>query len=391
MNIASFFTPVSFPALGIYPSDKEPQMLINKIIFAEDQEEPDLTGIKIAFLGVPEARNSYDNNNSALAPDEIRRQLYSLYCWKKEVRIYDFGNLTLDGTVEDTYAILTEIIAFLIDSKIMPFLLGGSNDLVFPCYKAYAQLEQIVNFVSVDSSFDLGNENEPIKSNSYLSKIILQQPNYLLNYANIGYQEYKNSPHSVEMMDKLFFETFRVGTIRHNLEEAESVIRSAHTLAIDISAIRYSDAPANPHASANGFYGEELCRIAYFAGMNDNLSSIGLYEYDPTLDYRNQTSQLIAHIIWYFVEGFTNRQNDLSFKNRGNYIKHSVSVSGAAKDLVFYQSKKTKRWWLIVPIYNEKKKIEQKHYLPCSESDFEKACADQIPERWWKAFQRFNK
>ena len=391
MNIASFFTPVSFPVLGISPSDKEPQMLINKVFFNEDQEEPDLSGVKIAVLGVPESRNSRDNNNSAFAPDEIRRQLYSLYCWKKEVKIYDLGNLILGDTVEDTYAILTEVIAFLIDSKIIPFLLGGSNDLVFPCYKAYEQLEQVVNFVSIDSSFDLGNENEPIKSNSYLSKIIVQQPNYLLNFANIGYQTYNNSPRSIELMDKLFFETFRVGMIRQNMEEAESVIRNAHTLAIDISSIRRSDAPANPHSSANGFYGEEICRLAYFAGMNDNLSSIGLYEYDPTLDYHNQTSQLIAHIIWYFVEGFINRQNDLSFKNRNNYVKHSVSVSDAAKDLVFYQSKKTGRWWVVVPIYHTKKEMEQKHYLPCSQSDFEKACADQVPERWWKAFQRFNK
>ena len=391
MNIASFFTPVSFPVLGISPSDKEQQMLINKIFFNEDQEEPDLNGVKIAVLGVPESRNSRDNNNSAFAPDEIRRQLYSLYCWKKEVKIYDLGNLILGDTVEDTYAILTEVIAFLIDSKIIPFLLGGSNDLVFPCYKAYEQLEQVVNFVSIDSSFDLGNENEPIKSNSYLSKIIVQQPNYLLNFANIGYQTYNNSPRSIDLMDKLFFETFRVGMIRQNMEEAESVIRNAHTLAIDISSIRRSDAPANPHGSANGFYGEEICRLAYFAGMNDNLSSIGLYEYDPTLDYHNQTSQLIAHIIWYFVEGFINRQNDLSFKNRNNYVKHSVSVSDAAKDLVFYQSKKTGRWWVVVPIYHTKKEMEQKHYLPCSQSDFEKACADQVPERWWKAFQRFNK
>jgi arginase family enzyme len=314
-----------------------------------------------------------------------------LYCWDKEIKIYDLGNLIPCNTVEDTYAILTEVIAFLIDTKIIPFILGGSNDLVFPCYKAYEQLEQVVNLVSIDSTFDLGDENEPMKSNAYLNKIILQQPNYLLNFANIGYQTYMNSPKDIEMMDKLYFETFRVGVIRQNIDDAEPIIRNSHSLSIDISAIRRADAPANPHGSSNGFYGEEICKLAFFAGMNDNLSSIGLYEYDPTLDYHNQTAQVIAHIIWYFVEGFINRQNDLSFKNRNNYIKHAVSVTGNTKDLIFHQSKKTGRWWVVVPIYNLKKEIEQKHYLPCSKSDFDKACSDQVPERWWKAFQRFNR
>ena len=67
-----------------------------------------------------------------------------------------------------------------------------------------------------------------------------------------------NSPESIELMDKLFFESYRVGVIRQDITEVEPIVRNAEMLAIDISAIRKSDAPGNPNSSANGFYGEEL-------------------------------------------------------------------------------------------------------------------------------------
>lgn len=391
MNVSAFFEPVDFNLLEIAPSEKDPQRLINQVQFNLTQEEIDLSDVKIAILGIPESRNSFENNASYLAPDEIRRQFYRLFCWEKSINIVDFGNLTRGNTVEDTYVILAEIVAFLIDSKVIPILLGGSNDLAFACYRAYEQLQQLVDIVSVDACFDLGNEELPLKSNAYLDKIILRQPNFLFNYTNIGYQTYMNSRQSIEMMEKLSFDVYRVGLARQDMEEVEPVLRGANMLSFDISSVRRPDAPGNPHGSANGFYGEEICRIAFFAGMADKLSAIGLYEYDPTLDFNNQTSQLLSHFLWYFVEGYLNRRDDLTFKNKKFYIKHVVTISTNPHELVFYCSKKTSRWWVEVPVINIRKNVEQKYYLPCSISDYEQACKDTISERWWKAFHKLNR
>ena len=88
-------------------------------------------------------------------------------------------------------------------------------------------MERVANVVAIDACFDLGNENKPICSNAYVNKMVLQQPNFLLNYANIGYQSYMNSPESVNMMESLFFETYRVGLMRRNLDEVEPVVRNA--------------------------------------------------------------------------------------------------------------------------------------------------------------------
>lgn len=145
-------------------------------------------------------------------------------------------------------------------------------------------------------------------SQSYLSKILLHDPNYLFNFSNIGYQSYFVSQESVTVLDKLYFDTYRLGVFRGNIERAEPIVRNADLLSFDIGAIRSSDAGANPNASPNGFYAEEACQICRYAGMNDKLSSIGFYEFNPAYDSNGQTAALLAQMIWCFIDGFYNRK-----------------------------------------------------------------------------------
>jgi arginase family enzyme len=272
MELLPFFEPVD--ADSFFPQEKsiDPQLLVSHIWFISKEQEPDLSNIDVAILGVPESRYSSRNEGCNAAPDEIRKEFYKLFFWKNEVSILDLGNLMIGKTVEDTYSALSDIVAYLLDKKVVPIILGGSNDLAFANYQAYSKLEKVVNIVSVDSKFDLGNEKEPISSEAYLNKMVLQQPNYLLNYSNVGYQTYLNSQTDIELMKQLFFETYRVGGLRKDMEEIEPSVRNAEMLALDISAVRQGDAPGNAHASANGFYGEEICQVALFAGLSDKLS-----------------------------------------------------------------------------------------------------------------------
>jgi arginase family enzyme len=391
MELIPYFKPVDVNQY--FPEGKsiDAQLLVSRIWFATKGEEPDLSNIDIAILGVPEARYSNNNDGSVSAPNEIRKEFYKLFHWKNNVSILDIGNLIIGETVEDTYAILSDILAFLLEQRVIPVVLGGSNDLAYANYLAYSKLEKVVNIVSVDSKFDLGDEKEPINSEAYLNKIVLQQPNYLLNFSNIGYQTYLNRQADIELMNQLYFETYRVGVLRKDMEEIEPIVRNAEMLSIDISAVRQSDAPGNSNASANGFYGEDICQVALFAGLSDKLSTLGIYEFNPIFDYNTQTSQLIAQLLWYFVEGFTNRQNDILFKEEDRYFRHSVHVTNALHELVFYQSKKTGRRWLEVPFFHIKTEQDKKYFLPCSKNDFDTACKDIVPERWWRTYHKLNR
>ena len=391
MELLPFFQPSEIDLYLPEGKSINPNLLASRIWFTSKEQEPDLSNINIAILGVPEARNSTNNEDTKMAPNEIRKEFYKLFSWKKDVSILDLGNLIIGKDVEDTYSILSDILAYLLEQKVVPVILGGSNDLAFANYQAYKKIEKVVNIVSVDSKFDLGNEKEPITSEGYLNKIVLQQPNYLLNYSNIGYQTYLNSQEDIELMNQLYFETYRVGVLRKDMEEIEPIVRNAEMLSMDISAARQCDAPGNFNASVNGFYGEEICQIALFAGLSDKLSSFGIYEFNPLLDYNSQTAQLIAHILWYFVEGFSHRQNDILFKEHDQYLRHVVPVTNALNELVFYQSKKTGRWWIEVPFFHVKTQQDKKYFLPCSKNDFDTACKDVVPERWWRTYHKLNR
>ncbi|MDL2308679.1 formimidoylglutamase [Bacteroidales bacterium OttesenSCG-928-C03] len=393
MDFNMLFNPVDLSSLDINDTSAEGsgELLFNTITFFDNQEDLDISAFKIAIIGVTETRNSHRNFSASLGPDEIRRSFYKLYHWKKEISVIDLGNLKLGKTVEDTYESLSEISAYLMDSKVIPVVLGGSNDLAFACYRAYEKLSQFVNMVGIDACFDLGSEEMPLKSNAYLNKIILQQPNFLMNYANIGYQSYMNSNETIALMESLYFDTYRVGIAKSQIENTEPIVRNAHLLTIDISAIRKPDAPGNPHGSPHGFSGEDLCQMALYAGLSDSLTQIGFFEYDPTLDYHNQTSQMLSHALWYFIEGVTERVGDIAFKNKKDFIRFSVTVSAYNDEMIFLRSKKTDRFWTLVPILNSRSEGKKYYFLPCSEDDYKLACNDIIPERWWRAFQKMNR
>jgi arginase family enzyme len=302
------------------------------------------------------------------------------------------GNLKIGKQPNDTYTALSEIMADLIADDIIPIVLGGSQDITYANYLAYEKLNRVTNIVSIDPQFDIGRENEPLCSNAYINRIILRQPNFLFNYSNIGYQTYFVDSSEIELMDKLLFDTHRLGLARMDLIECEPIIRNADILSLDVSAIRFSDSPGCKNVSPNGFFGDEICKMAQLAGVSDKLSSFGIYEYNPTCDIANQTGMLIAEILWYFIDGVSIRKQDIPNFAKNNFYKYFVSLHENAYEIVFYKSKDSGLWWMEIPIENAESSKFSRHYIvPCSAKDYEFACSnDDIPERWMQTYKKIK-
>ena len=316
----------------------------SKVVFHTDQAFPDLDKIKIAIIGVLE------NRGAANAIDEvdlskIRSELYTLFPGNWDASIADLGDIHSGNTPEDTYFALKKLVTFLIKKKIIPIIIGGSQDLVYPLYRAYDELEQMVNLVSIDSKFDFGKEKDPLSSESYLTKIIIDEPNNLFNYCNIGYQTYYNSQEEIDLIEKLFFDAYRLGEISNNIALAEPVFRDADLVSLDLNVIKSSDSGNFTTFTPNGFNGKEICALSRYAGISDKVSMFSIFNHQNS----KQESVLIAQIIWYFIEGFHCRSNEYPFGNRENYIKYIVPIED--DELLFYKSSKTERWWIDVPFF----------------------------------------
>lgn len=351
---------------------------------------PDLDKADIAILGVREDRMAVDNAGCANAPAEVRNYLYRLFQGDfGKMKIVDLGDILPGNEVSDTYYALANVLTVLLHQSIIPVVIGGSQDLTYAQYRAYENLGQIINIVSVDPEFDLGSNEDQFDSKSYLSHIILHQPNYLFNYTNIGFQTYFVDSASINLMRNMYFDVYRLGAVQNDIEEAEPLVRNADMLSFDVSAIRQSDAPGNQRATPNGLYGEEACRITRYAGLSDKLSSIGFFELNPLHDNRGQTAHLVSQMIWYFLDGYARRKGDFPFTSKDDYLKYIVSVSNSEHDITFYKSKKSDRWWMNVPCTTAQSQLYERHYLvPCSYNDYQEALKNEIPERWWLVYQK---
>ena len=361
-------------------------------IDANVQYFPEITSeVDIAIFGVTEDRGALNNKGCGRAPNVIREELYKLFPINGNEKIIDLGNIEPGNTIEDTYFAVSNVVSELVKKGIVPLIIGGSQDLTYSNYLGYEKLEQTVNVVTIDSKFDLGDIEGPLNSDSYLGKIILHQPNYLFNYSNLGNQTYFTDNSISDLFDQLYFDTYRLGECRGNLQNTEPIIRNADILSLDVGSIRFSDAPGNKNVSPHGFYGEEACQLARYAGMSDKLSSFGIYEYNPSLDNRNQTAQLSAHILWHFIEGFYSRKKDVPVGTKKNYTKFVVPLESEDHELVFYKSPASGRWWMDVPYPSAKKiRFERHHMVPCSYDDYQLALKSEMPNLWWKTFQKLG-
>ncbi len=164
------------------------------------------------------------------------------------------------------------------------------------------------------------SKTEPFLLNPILSKIIVEEPNNLFNYSNIGFQTYFNSQEEIDLIEKLFFDAFRLGEVCNNISISEPVFRDADLVSVDLTSVKSSDSGNFTTFHPNGFNGKEICSLSRYAGISDKVSSLGIFNHNGS----KQEAMLIAQIIWYFIEGVHYRSNEYPFGSKENYIKYTV-------------------------------------------------------------------
>ena len=274
--------------------------------------------------------------------------------------------------------------------NLFTLIIGGGQDLTLSQYRSCVELGKLSNMVCFDSRFDIDHNQSGVASLTYLSEIIKIQPNVLFNFTNLGYQTYLNNQDSIKLLDKLYFDAYRLGEIRQNIEEVEPSLRNADFVSFDMGCVRISDNPSVISGSPNGFTSEEACQIMRYAGISGRLKSLGIFNYVRSKDTNFQSEKLIAQMIWCFFEGFFHKMK--RFKpNDDDMVKYHISLRDGEFNTCFYKNKKLDKWWVEIPLINLKSQIPNENYfIPCSYNDYKTAVKGEIPERWWKAFQKMN-
>jgi len=378
--VFDFLQPIS-TSVEEYIATLSNQTLGKKVVFHTQTDFPVLDNIAIAIITVNEFRGS-EKDNDDFSFDNFRKQFYSLFPGNWNASIVDLGTIEAGASVEDTYFVVKSLVAELVKKRIIPVIIGGSQDLTYPMYRGYDNLDQMVNLVSVDNQFDFSKENK-LDSESYLSKIIVEEPNNLFNFSNLGFQTYFNSQEEIDLIEKLYFEAYRLGEVSNNIAVAEPVFRDADLVSVDMHSVQSSYSGNFDIFNPNGFTGKEICALTRYAGISDKVTSFGIFNFNPN----GNEVVLTAQMLWYFIEGFCFRSNEYPFGTKENYIKYIVPIED--EELIFYKSNKTERWWIEIPfLTNVNNKLKRNTLLPCTHEDYLAACEQEIPERWWKAQRR---
>lgn len=357
-------------------------------IIANVDDTSDLERQSVALIFVGEYRNS----NIEAHEDSVRciyEQLGQLQSGDWKHKVYCLGEILPGERPEDTYAALREVVYELVKFDVYPLVIGGSQDLTMAMYQAYEKLEQTVNLLTIDSHFDLGDPEHEVSASGWLNKIILHRPNFLFNYANIGYQSYYVNAEETELFTKMYFDVHRLGEYYTDSTLAEPLARNADLVSFDLDAIRGSDYKGNSKFSPHGFYGEDACRIMRYAGLSDKLTAIGVFNFNGHSTFLRQDANLVAQMVWYYLEGFNQRKGDYPKGTKKNYIKYRVTIDDFKDEILFYKSDKSGRWWIEVPYPNMDRLKFQRHLLvPCTYQVYQDALKNEMPSLWWKTYQK---
>jgi len=219
-----------------------------------------------------------------------------------------------------------------------------------------------------------------------LNALMLDQPES--HFCNIGYQSYYVPQQDLDDFSDRHFEAYRLGEVREgNMRRIEPVVRDSDLLAISMDAVKHSDAPAASNASPNGFTGEEICQLAFYAGLSYRCKTMGIFDMIPQDDLQDVTAKLAAQMAWYFIEGVKRRNPDNPVDHAQNFKKYLIYFDQLHHNLCFYKNIHTERWWMEVPsMSNDNNSL----IISCTPEDYAKAAEQEIPDRWWKTYQRIN-
>lgn len=265
---------------------------------------------EIVILGCPQDEGVKRNNGrtgAADAPRAIREQFYRLTPFNIRRRLFDLGDVTISGSLEEIHenhcAVAKQVLA---DGKRL-IVLGGGNDISYPDGRAMAEVFGPETWIgiNVDSHLDVRIAEERNSGTPY--RQLLEEGLLLPKYFyEVGYQTHFASPVYYKYLRDLGVNRISLEVLRSreqpDMELKENIRQqfigqsaSLNTFfGFDIDAVRASDAPGSSAPSPLGLRAGEFITLVKYAASLANTKLIEFSEVNPKYDIDNATARLVA-------------------------------------------------------------------------------------------------
>ena len=324
--------------------DFEKDQLGSKVHF-HNSDFPKLQKLKVALLGLEE--------EAMLA---IRDALYDLSGAFPQLKLADIGNLR-----KTDLNFITPVFKELLEGDLMPIILGGKPDWTKAMLNAYFQTKvAAVHWLAIND------------------RIRLEKGYQTTFYTLLGGQAHHTYRSEKQRLEKKGWDYISLGQVRSDMKEVEPSIRDADLITIHLAAMKYTETPSQLNPSPSGFFLEEACQLARYAGMSDKLTAFGITGFNLAATDL-QTAQSIAQMIWYFLDGFCSRKQDYPVST-SNLVQYVVHLKEQDLHLAFWKSLKSGRWWFQLN--------EHQHLIPCSYQDYKQASRGELSDRLLNNLER---
>ncbi|MGI8812399.1 MAG: formimidoylglutamase [Pyrinomonadaceae bacterium] len=270
----------------------------------------DYAAADIVILGCPQdegVKRNGGREGAALAPNAIREQFYKLTPFNIRKRLFDLGDVTIDGSLEDIHERHIRIVKTVLSDGKRLIVLGGGNDVSYPDGRAMAEVFGADRWigVNVDSHLDV-RADEPRNSGTPYRQL-LEGGHLLPNYFyEVAFQSHFVSPVYYKYIRDLGVHRISLEILRSREEvdvELKEQIRQrfiGHSSSLntffgfDMDAVRSADAPGTSAPSPLGLRAGEFITLVKYAASLANTRIIEFSEMNPNFDEDGRTAKLIA-------------------------------------------------------------------------------------------------
>jgi formiminoglutamase len=275
----------------------------------------------IGLIGAPLSKSSISHSGAVFAPGSIRKalQAFSTYSIEEDVDlicdIYDLGDIQMHvtNTVESQNRIYETFSTVLkAHSEFLPIVLGGDNSVTFPSIKAFAEAKGKVGVIQFDAHHDVRNLEDGGPSNGTPFRSLLETKTIEGKHlAQIGIRDFSNSKiyrqycedHGVSIYTMKAVRSREITDIlKESIDRMKKDVDVIY-VSLDMDVIDQSQAPGCPAIGPGGMDSYTLFEAMSFLGEQQIVKGLEIVEIDPTVDFRDMTSRIAAHVILHFLKG----------------------------------------------------------------------------------------
>ncbi|MDV2581284.1 formimidoylglutamase [Alkalibacillus haloalkaliphilus] len=284
--------------------------------------EPDGSKKRYGIIGAPLSKPSISHSGAAFAPGAIRQAMGSYSTFSKEVshdfqgeNVIDFGDVDMHPTdIIDSQDRIYQATKSVLDQEEAEqlIILGGDHSVSFPSIKAHHEKYGAIGVIQFDAHHDLRNLDDGGPTNGTpfrrsIEKGVLKGEHIvqigIRDFTNAkGYDDYAEQQGvTVYTMEDMM--TNKINEIiQQALQKLENKVDLIY-LSVDMDVLDQAFAPGCPAIGPGGMDSYSLMKAVETAAKHDKVQAMDIVEIDPTIDLRNMTSRVAAHVIFSYWKG----------------------------------------------------------------------------------------